>query len=132
MVIRQSILSNLFLLIFLQIKNMCNTECGTGEIFYTCNSQVICIECIFQIVYLETTVFAQQYNIHLTFPKRFIFRLKIGADGKIRKLVIDQVTMDNTGTITAKTNADKTPCPFEVKRKHAYVHSIIYLSLIHI
>ena len=46
----------------------------------------------------------------------------------MRKLVIDKVKMDDAGTITAKTNADETSCQFEVKRKNAYVHSIIYIS----
>ena len=45
----------------------------------------------------------------------------------MRKLVIDKVKMDDAGTIIAKTNADETSCQFEVKRKNAYVHSIIYI-----
>ena len=49
------------------------------------------------------------------------FRMKVSADGKIRKLVIDEATMEDAGEIRAITNADETSCTLQVKRMNIQI-----------
>ena len=50
------------------------------------------------------------------------FRMKVSADGTIRKLVIDEATMEDAGDIRVITNADETSCRLQVKRMNININ----------
>ena len=48
--------------------------------------------------------------------------MKVSADGKKRKLVIDEATMEDAGEIRAITNADETSCTLQMKRMNFHIN----------